>query len=230
MQQDPNAPYQTPNPRPQPVLPPEPPEIIDTVVAGEGIRERSGAGNVISTIAILLVAPLIALALTAFVFQSYEVDGPSMNATLQDHDRLIVWKMPRTVSRLTNHTYIPKRDDVVIFVRHDLFEEAGKEKQLIKRVVGLPGERVVVTGGKITVYNEQNPNGFDPDASKEYSKDIQTPTNGEIDLVVPPGEVFVNGDNRVNSLDSRSFGTVSGHDIIGKMVLRIFPVNEFKIF
>lgn len=230
MQQEPITPNQTPGVNPEPYIPPEPPEEIDPVVTGEGTKKRSGLTSIFSTIGILLAAPLIAMALTAFVFQSYEVDGPSMQQTLQNHDRLIVWKMPRTISRLTSNTYVPNRGDVIIFVRHDLLEEGGKEKQLIKRVIALPGERVVVRDGKITVYNIENPGGFDPDLNHEFSSSIQTPTNGEVDLVVPEGEIFACGDNRVNSLDSRVFGTISGHDIIGKMVLRIFPINQFETY
>ena len=67
-----------------------------------------------STIFILLLAPAIAVLLTLFVFQSYQVDGPSMEATLQNNDRLIVWKLPRTWAKVTGHQYIPKRGDVII--------------------------------------------------------------------------------------------------------------------
>ncbi len=113
----------------------------------------------ISTIAILIAAPLLALALTSFVFQSYEVDGPSMEASLQHKDRLIVLKVPRTVARITKHAYIPERGSIVIFVKHGLsdFGEGTGDKQLIKRVVGLPGERVVVRDGAITIYNNHHP-------------------------------------------------------------------------
>src|SRR5882762_2580960 len=70
--------------------------------------DHEGLKSILSTIAILIIAPLIALTLTAFVFQSYEVDGPSMETTLQNHDRLIVVKVPRTFARITHHSYIPK--------------------------------------------------------------------------------------------------------------------------
>src|SRR4051812_22701390 len=89
-----------------------------SVTGGQG---RGGNWrDILSTLLILVAAPLIALLLTAFVFQSYEVDGQSMETTLHDHDRLIVLKVPRTVSRLTNHPYIPHRGDVIIFVKHNL--------------------------------------------------------------------------------------------------------------
>jgi signal peptidase I len=191
----------------------------------------SGWRSALSTIAILLAAPIIALVLTAFVFQSYEVDGPSMESTLQNHDRLIVWKVPRTLARITHHGYVPHRDDVIVFVKHDLFEPGGtQEKQLIKRVIGLPGDRIVVQNGAITLYNAQNPQGYNPDINHDFSQNIAPVTTGNTDIVVPVGEVFVCGDNRVNSLDSRTFGTVPVHDIVGKLSLRIFPISKFKSF
>ena len=188
--------------------------------------------DVASTMAILIAAPLVALTLTTFVFQSYEVDGPSMETTLQNRDRLIVWKFPKTIARITNNHYIPDRGDIVVFVKHGQFESSGgsQEKQLIKRIVGLPGDRVVVQDNHITIYNDEFPMGYNPDINHDYSQNIASVTTGNIDLLVPEGEVFVNGDNRTNSLDSRSFGTVSSDDIVGKLAIRIFPINGFKSF
>lgn len=198
------------------------------VVAKSG---RSKFRNILSTVLILLAAPLIALFLTAFVFQSYEVDGQSMVATLQDHDRLIVWKLPRTISRITKHEYIPARGEVVIFVKRGLYEYGGSnQKQLIKRVIGLPGDRVVVRDGHITVYNNEHPEGFNPDSGQDYSSNLPDTTPGNVDLTVGQGQIFVCGDNRVNSLDSRSFGTVPVSDIVGRLALRVFPINTYKSF
>src|SRR5688572_32316690 len=98
-------------------------------------RERKeGWKSVASTIAILLTAPLIAVFLTVFVFQSYQVDGASMETTLSHNDRLIVWKLPKTWSKITGHDYVPKRGDVVVFVEPGL-GQYGQDpgKQLIKR-------------------------------------------------------------------------------------------------
>ncbi len=188
-------------------------------------------GGAFYTIAIIIAAPLVALTLTSFVFQSYEVDGPSMETTLQNQDRLIVWKAPRTLAKITNHTYIPERSDVIVFVKHGLYESRGsQEKQLIKRVVGLPGDRVVVQDGKITIYNTENPDGYNPDLNQEFSENIASVTTGNVDIIVGEDEVFVCGDNRTNSLDSRAFGTVSANDIIGKLTIRIFPINNFQSF
>jgi signal peptidase I len=194
-------------------------------------KRHGGWRSVASTIAVLLAAPAIALLLTAFVFQSYEVDGPSMETTLQNHDRLIVWKVPRTVARVTGHDYVPHRDDVIVFVKHDLFEPGStQQKQLIKRVIGLPGDKVVVGNGHITIYNNQNPNGFNPDVDHDFSANIAAYTGGDNQWTVQSGQVFVCGDNRVNSLDSRSFGPIETQDIVGKLTIRIWPASKFKSF
>jgi len=78
-------------------------------------KSREGWGNVVSTILILVAAPLIAWVLISFVFQSYEVDGQSMETTLQNHDRLIVLKTGKSWARLTHQQYLPKRGDIIVF-------------------------------------------------------------------------------------------------------------------
>jgi signal peptidase I len=199
----------------------------------DGRRNNATADNVrnvVSTLAVLLIAPLVALLLTAFVFQSYQVDGPSMETTLNNNDRLIVWKAPRTWSRITRHAFIPKRGDIIVFVAHGLGDLNGNpDKQLIKRVIGLPGERVVVKDDVLTIYNKAHPHGFHPDATLPYGKVI-TETQGDINEVVPKDSVFVCGDNRDNSLDSRAFGPVASKDIVGKLVMRVLPLDQAKRF
>jgi signal peptidase I len=193
--------------------------------------QHDGLKSILSTLAIIIIAPLIALTLTAFVFQSYQVDGPSMESTLQNNNRLIVTKVGRTWSRLTRHAYIPHRTDIIIFNKYDLGNYGGNnnEKQLIKRVIGLPGDRVVVRDGTLTIYNKEHSDGFQPDKTYTYGKVITT-TAGNIDIVVPPNQVFVCGDNRPNSLDSRAFGTIPASSIVGKLSFRIFPFNEAEHF
>lgn len=219
-QQDPSIPSSPSN---------NPTEESDLYV-GTG-KKTSTWRSIASTIIILVAAPVVALMLTAFIFQSYEVDGPSMETTLQNQDRLIVWKVPRTLARLTHHKYVPHRDDVIVFIKRGLSEgDSSQEKQLIKRVIGLPGDRVVVSEGHITLYNAQHPDGYNPDINHDFTSNIATLTTGNIDMTIKPGQVFVCGDNRTNSLDSRSFGPVSVDDIVGKLTVRIFPLNSFKSF
>jgi signal peptidase I len=206
--------------------------ILENEEADEQAQEtkKEGIKGIISTIAILIIAPLIALSLTAFVFQSYEVDGPSMETTLQNQDRLIVYKLPRTIARITGKAYVPKRADIIIFTRNDSTEfGTTKPRQLIKRVIALPGERLTLKDGVYTVYNKENPDGFNPDKAA-YGKVITT-TAGDIpEIVIPENSVFVSGDNRPNSLDSRAFGPVPLSDIVGKLSLRVYPFNKGQAF
>lgn len=191
---------------------------------------RGGWRSSISTILLFLLAPLIALSITAFAFQSYQVDGQSMETTLQNNDRLIVNKMSRSLSRLTHHPYVPRRADIIIFNQAGLFDAGGnQEKQLIKRVIGLPGDHVIVRGGSITIFNKANPNGFNPDNTGRYK--ITAPTTpGDVDLTLGAGEIFVCGDNRTNSEDSRAFGPVNVSRIVGKLSFRVLPISKAKHF
>lgn len=195
---------------------------------------RENLRSIITTVIILIAAPLVAIILTAFVFQSYQVDGPSMQTTLHNNDRLIVWKLPRTWARVTGHQYVPKRGDIVIFVGGQAIANFGQDasKQLIKRVIALPGERVQVKDGQIVVYNSTHPNGFDPDKTMSYGKVIgdTQPMNTNGTITLGPHQIFVCGDNRPDSLDSRSFGPVDLDQIVGKLAARILPVNNAERF
>lgn len=196
-----------------------------------GSNKHEGLKSVLTTILLLLMAPILALSITAFVFQSYEVDGPSMENTLQSHDRLIVWKAGKTWSRITDSQYIPPRGTVIVFTKRGLYDfNSDREKQLIKRIIGVPGDKVVVRDGKITVYNTENPNGFDPDQTLGYGSGILGETEGNSEFTVGENEIFVVGDHRNNSLDSRSFGTVPAKDIVGTLSARILPLSTAKKF
>lgn len=207
-----------------------PPAPVTPTGGSKSSEQKESLRSILSTVAILLLAPLIAVVLTAFVFQSYQVDGPSMNDTLHNNDRLIVWKLPKTWAKFTHHDYIPKRGDIIVFNEPRL-AQCGQDpnKQLIKRVIGLPGDRVNVKENKVMVYNTEHPDGFRPDTTLPYQHTAED-TAGNQEVTVGDGEVFVLGDNRPNSLDSRCFGMVESHDIVGKLVLRLLPIGDMKRF
>ncbi len=181
--------------------------------------------TILGTLGLFILAPLIALILVSFVFQSYRVDGESMEQTLSNNDRLIVNKIPKTFARVTGSHYIPDRYEIVVFKKNESIglTDYG-DRQLIKRVIGLPGERVVVKNGQVTIYNDDSPEGFSPDKSEDYAEST-TNTEGNIDVTIKENEVFVMGDNRNNSLDSRSFGPIYADDIVGILAFRIFPLG-----
>jgi signal peptidase I len=215
-----------------PHMPPNGPESTARLSTKPPKKDRSGWRDFLSTVAILVTALVVALLMIAFVFRSYQVDGPSMQNTLQNNDKLIIWKVPRTWARITDHPYIPKRGDIIVFTESGLAAYGqDNTKQLIKRVIGLPGDRVVVSNGVYTIYNKQYPNGFDPDKTLSYFKGEPIPvTSGNIDVTLGPDQLFVSGDNRPDSLDSRAFGPINANQIIGKLVLRVFPINTAKLF
>ncbi len=213
-----------PVPTPGPIVPSgEPP-------APESPAKHSGWYEALSTIGILLTAVAVAVFIIVFVFRSYQVDGPSMESTLQNADKLIIWKVPRTWASITGHGYVPKRGDIIVFTQSGLSQFGQQDtKQLIKRVIGLPGDHLVLKDGQYTVYNKSHPGGFDPDKSLGYGKNIPT-TSGNINITLSKDQVFVSGDNRPDSLDSRSFGPIKANQIIGKLILRVFPINHAGIF
>lgn len=183
--------------------------------------------EVLSTIGILLLAFGVAALLITYVFRSYQVDGPSMESTLHNNDKLIIWKVPRTWARITGHDYIPKRGDVIVFTESGLSAFGQSDtKQLIKRVIGLPGDHVVVANGTVTIYNKQHPHGFQPDNTLPYDSDHHIPpttTARYNNVTLGPDQLFVCGDNRPDSLDSRSFGPINASQIVGQLVLRVYP-------
>lgn len=225
---------------PQPATPPSPRTTEQFIQQLEPAqrpapqpKKHQNMRDFLSILAVIASALLLAFVLISFVFQSYQVDGPSMQGALNNNDHLIVWKVSRTIARITHHTYIPNRGDIVIFNAPPTLAEfgAGNDKQLIKRVIGLPGDHVVVKNGVITIYNQAHPNGFDPDKTLPYNDNHHIPvTGGNVDITLAPGQIFVCGDNRPDSLDSRDFGPINANSIIGKLVVRVLPLTDAKRF
>ncbi len=183
-------------------------------------------------VAIFIVSVIIGtVIINSFVFRSYSVVGPSMESTLYTNDRLIVNRVPSTISHIRNQTWVPERGDVIVFKNPQISTGLGDE-YLVKRVIGLPGERVVVQDGEITVYNNENPDGFNPD-NLASGGEPGSPTSGSKDIKVPDNEIFVSGDHRQDgfSYDSRNgLGTVPLYDVIGPVTIRIFPFDKMRFF
>jgi signal peptidase I len=212
----------TPNDYTRPQLTPTEP-----VVSPEPDARKEGFKNILSTVLLFILAPLFALFMIIFVFQSYVVDGSSMEPTLQNGNRVFILKLPKTISTLQGKVFIPTRHEIIVFKK-----PSDPSTQLIKRVIGLPGERVVVKDGKMTVYNADFPDGFNPDENTDYGPNLEI-TSGEADITLGANELFVSGDNRApgGSLDSRTgLGVVPAENIVGRLWLRYFPLSEFSIY
>ncbi len=172
----------------------------------------------------IVSVPFVAIILTVFIFHFYRVDGSSMEKTFQDQDLLIVEKLGQTISS----NYVPKRYEIVIFSSEDL----GSEKDLIKRVIGLPGDRVVINDKKAVIINKEYPEGINIDQNHPNGLNIISPTIADfpIDTVVQNDEVFVLGDNRPGSDDSRVLGNIKTDKIVGRVIVRLLPINNLNIF
>src|SRR6185312_5174107 len=186
-------PDQSPSPTqppssPPPAVTPPPPTPSPTA------NQRSSFGRFISAffdnwLVSWIVIPIgLVLILHYFVFSAFHVVGTSMLPTLHDSDYLIVSEVDRTLAHLTHRDYIPQRGQIIIF-------HYPKQPSLdfVKRVIALPGERVVVANCTVTVYNAQHPTGFNPDANPLHLTNGNC-TDGSIDETVPSGNVFVLGD------------------------------------
>ncbi len=175
---------------------------------------------------LMIIVPVLILILitTTFVFQIGTISGRSMLHTLKDGQKVIINKIPVTFAQLNKSIYVPKRGDIVAatanFGTIDTSLASGDNGQLIvKRVIGLPGERVVIHQGIITVYSAAHPTGFSVDSESTWSGKVSADTTTEsIDVTLPEDEVFLCGDNRPESIDSRFNGPISTNQIIGTII------------
>ncbi len=159
----------------------------------------------------------LALVIRFFVATPYIVSGASMEHTFENHDYLII-------DRLTYDISTPQRGDVVVF---GLPQEPSRD--LIKRVIGLPGETVELSGQgpNVKIINAENPDGFTLEEPYLSPGNLGGASNMKVTL--GPDQYFVLGDNRKVSADSRLWGTLPRKDIVGRVLLRLFPFNAVDL-
>ncbi|MFA6486249.1 MAG: signal peptidase I [Candidatus Magasanikbacteria bacterium] len=180
------------------------------------LRWSASAGMIFLEFVKVAVLAGITIALVRyFLFKPFVVKGASMEPNFFEKEYLII-------DELSFRWRAPLRGEVIVFK----FPENPKE-YFIKRVIGLPGERVKVAEGKITIYNTANPEGFVLD-ELYLPKDLVT--TGERITELGSHEYFVLGDNRPNSHDSRGFGAVDKSLIVGRVWLRGWPIDRLQAF
>jgi signal peptidase I len=191
----------------------------------------TGVKAFLSVLAFVAAIIIAATLINQFIFQSYYVDGTSMTPTLHNNDRLIIDKVERTVSMIGGKHYIPKRGQIVV-LDSSLVDQSGHSEQLIKRVIGLPGDTIVIDNGVVTVKNKDSPNGFNANDALGLQLDPTFVDTPPLTVTISDNQVFVMGDNRGpgGSFDSRSFGAVDSDEIQGRLLARIFPLNQTKFF
>lgn len=195
------------------------PNAQDQVVSSEKYPPSSapqGSGNSITSLILYTVVALsLAFFIRFFIAAPYVVSGASMDPTFEDYHYLIV-------DRVTYDLGEPRRGDVIVF---DLPQDTSRA--LIKRVIGLPGETVVLSGNAVSIINSAHPDGFTLD--EPYIDPANFGGASNMRVTLGPDQYFVLGDNRRVSADSRSWGVLPKHDIVGRAFLRLFPFSELSI-
>lgn len=175
---------------------------------------------------------VIIVPIRVFLIQPFFVQGASMEPNFEDKEYLIVNELGYKTTNvgfgkgLDFFTMKPfkdfRRGDVVVF-------RYPKNPSIfyIKRIVGLPNEKIEISNGQVKIFNSENPDGFVLDESEYLSPSVTT--SGKINVTLG-NEYFVMGDNREYSSDSRSWGPVPKSDVMGKVVLRAWPISKATIF
>lgn len=171
----------------------------------------------------VIIALSIFVIVYFFAFQPHEVSGHSMDgiANFQDGQYILTNKISYKFSE-------PQRSDVIIFN-----SPVRKGEAYIKRIIGLPGEKVMISDNKVYIYNNDHPDGIVLDESAYLDPFVVTNVEsfmkeGEV-VEVPENHYFVMGDNRPHSSDSREWGFVPKDSIKGKSYFRYWPANQMSL-
>jgi signal peptidase I len=156
-----------------------------------------------------IIALVVVVPIRTWIAQPFVVNGSSMDETFKDGEYLIV-------DELSYRFNEPERGEVLIFKYPQ-----DPSKYFIKRLIGLPGETVVVKNDKVTIVNAEHPEGIA--LNEPY---IHSRTFGNVSVTLGPDEYFVMGDNRIVSSDSRVWGPLPKEDVIGRPLVRLLPFSR----
>ena len=169
-------------------------------------------------LAVVVVALFLALGVRAYVAQMFYIPSGSMLPTLQIGDRIVV-------DKLSYHLHDIHRGDVVVFRRPP--REQADYSDLVKRVIGLPGDTVSSVGGRVYIDGKPLAEPWLPHPAPTTSPSpVPRPFSLNHPFTVPSGQYFVMGDNRTNSEDSRYFGPISSNLVVGRMAFVAWPLDD----
>lgn len=203
-------------------------EPVSIVTGPENEEYLSLSALFFEMVKVIALAIVIIIPIRVFLFQPFFVQGASMEPNFEDGEYLIINEFGY------KHTEIPgvgtveqfrdlDRQDVVVF-RYP----KNPEQYYIKRVIALPGESVAIKDGIVYIFNEVHHQGYALDESAYLAKNVKTSDMTKITL--DEDEYFVMGDNRSFSYDSRAFGPIHRKDLIGRVLLRAWPVSRASLY
>lgn len=209
-------------------------EKLDKNISNSSVEEDVyyGVGSFLwEVLKVFFWALIIIMPIRIFLFQPFFVQGASMETNFKDGDYLIVNELGYKETSLdlgsmhlfnVNSFRELNRQDVVVF-RYP----KDPKQFFIKRVIGLPGEKVKLELGVVTIYNEAHPEGFVLNEHSYLASNVLT--TGSVLLTLEDDEYFVLGDNRQFSHDSRAWGVLPKNDVIGKVLIRAWPISKAEI-
>jgi signal peptidase I len=180
----------------------------------------SSARTAIEWIVVVAGAVLVALIIKTFVVQAFYIPSESMRPTLEIGDRVLV-------NKLSYHLHDVNRGDIIVFERPDGAADT-EIKDLIKRVIALPGEKVILQDHKVYINDHLLNEPYLPPGTLTEANGTWTHScRADDPCVVPPGTVWAMGDNRMNSKDSRYIGPIPEDKLVGRAFVIVWPVNRF---
>lgn len=192
-------------------------EVDGSPPGGRTKRRRRGRSWLTELVVIVVVVLGASFLVRTFVVQTFYIPSGSMIPTLQVGDRILV-------DKLSYHLHGVGRGDIVVFSKPPL--EQQNINDLVKRVIGLPGETISSVGGEIYINGKRLAEPWLQPGVKSLPGPNPVPFNLDKPYKIPPGEYYVMGDNRTDSEDSRWFGPIPRSIIVGRAFIRIWPISH----
>jgi len=177
------------------------------------VESSSGNSFFLELLRTALIVTLIVLPIRLFIAQPFIVSGASMSPTLDSGDYLVIDQISYRFNK-------PQRNEVVVFRYPN-----NPSRFYIKRIIGLPGETVEVSNNTVIVFNEEHPDGFEPQQGYLTNGEMQERNLRE---ELADDEYFVLGDNRGSSSDSRIWGALPEDNLIGRAYARLLPIENLS--
>ena len=189
----------------------EPPTVVQVE---QEPKKSSGVRAVVEWVVILVAALAVAFVVKTFLIQAFFIPSGSMEPTLKPGDRVLV-------NKLSYDLHSIHRGDIVVFKAPPSEASDPTVKDLIKRVIGLPGDQIQAINGNVYINGKQLKESYLPPGTLTINLPLTT---------VAKGQYYVLGDNRGNSKDSRYIGQIPGHLIVGRAFVRVWPLSGIRLF